>query len=87
MKLDKFRWRGSNLVPDEHLFRRRNQNSLRSVEEQADRGSVHPGFSLATADAMAQTIDVSYLGADNDYGKMFYNFWLNDNLRHTAGSM
>ena len=35
-----------------------------------------PWFSLATPDAMARTVDVGYFGADNDYGEMFYNFWL-----------
>jgi hypothetical protein len=44
-----------------------------------------PWFSLATPASMARTVDVGYFGADNDYGEMFYNFWLHEDLRPYCG--
>lgn len=34
---------------------------------------------------MTRTLDVGYWGADNDYGEMFYNFWLHKDLRRYSG--
>lgn len=44
-----------------------------------------PWFALPTGDQMIRTLDEGYWGADNDYGEMFYNFWLHADLRRYSG--
>lgn len=44
-----------------------------------------PWFALPTGEQMTRTLDVGYWGADNDYGEMFYNFWLHKDLRRYSG--
>jgi hypothetical protein len=44
-----------------------------------------PWFALPTGDQMIRTLDVGYWGADNDYGDMFLNFWLHDELQRYCG--
>lgn len=44
-----------------------------------------PWFALPTGDQMTRTLEEGYWGADNDYGEMFYNFWLHANLRRYSG--
>jgi hypothetical protein len=44
-----------------------------------------PWFALPTVDAMLRSVDTDYYGADNDYGEMFLNFWLHEDLRNLCG--
>jgi hypothetical protein len=44
-----------------------------------------PWFALPTGDAMARTVGAGYWGGDNDYGEMFYNFWLHQDIRRYSG--
>jgi hypothetical protein len=44
-----------------------------------------PWFALPTGEQMIRTLDVGYWGADNDYGDMFLNFWLHDDLQRYCG--
>jgi hypothetical protein len=46
-----------------------------------------PWFVLPTGDTMACTVGVGYWGGDNDYGKMFYNFWLHQDIRRRYSSV
>jgi hypothetical protein len=44
-----------------------------------------PWFALPMGEQMLQTVDVGYWGADNDYGEMFLNWWLHQDLRPFCG--
>jgi hypothetical protein len=44
-----------------------------------------PWFALPTGEQMIRTLDLGYWGADNDYGDMFLNFWLHDDLQQYCG--
>jgi hypothetical protein len=44
-----------------------------------------PWFALPTGEQMIRTLDAGYWGADNDYGDMFLNFWLHDELQRYCG--
>jgi hypothetical protein len=94
-KLDKFRLRESVAPPTGPIlslmstFSVAKGDDIRMVfdasKSKLNEALFAPWFSLATADAMARTVDVDYFGADNDYGEMFYNFWLHEDLRPYCG--
>jgi hypothetical protein len=94
-KLDKFRRRGSVAPPTEPILSLMSTFSVAKGDDirmvfDASRSGLNevlfaPWFSLATVDAMARTVDVGYFGADNDYGEMFYNFWLHDDHHPYCG--
>jgi hypothetical protein len=44
-----------------------------------------PWFSLPSVNTMFRKLDVDYWSADNDFGEMFYNFWLHETLRNLCG--
>ncbi|KAL7556763.1 hypothetical protein ACA910_009419 [Epithemia clementina (nom. ined.)] len=44
-----------------------------------------PWFPLPDADALTNTLDDGYWCVDNDYGKMFLNFWLHPELQQYSG--
>jgi hypothetical protein len=44
-----------------------------------------PWFVLPTGEQIIRTLDVGYWGADNDYGDMFLNFSLRDELQRYCG--
>jgi len=44
-----------------------------------------PWFALPTVDGMMHTLNPHYWGANNDYGEMFYNYWLHPELRQFCG--
>lgn len=44
-----------------------------------------PWFSLPDIDSVCRTMDVGYWSVDNDYGEMFLNFWLHEDLRPFVG--
>jgi hypothetical protein len=94
-KLDKFRFRGSvepPTVPIRSLmstFSVAKGDDIRMVFD-ASKSKLNevlfaPWFALATADSMYRTVGVGYYGADNDYGEMFYNWWLHEDLRPYCG--
>jgi hypothetical protein len=94
-KLDKFRVRESVAPPTGPIlslmstFSVAKGDDIRMVfdasKSKLNEALFAPWFSLATADAMARTVYVDYFGADNDYGEMFYNFWLHEDLRPYCG--
>ena len=44
-----------------------------------------PWFPLPTCDTMLRTLDVGYWGSDNDFGELFYNFWMHpDSIRYSG---
>lgn len=44
-----------------------------------------PWFGLPRVETMTRRLDDGYWCGDNDYGEMFYNFWLHEDLRTLAG--
>jgi hypothetical protein len=44
-----------------------------------------PWFFLPTTSTMTRTVDVGYWLGDNDFGEMFYNFWLHEDLQSLSG--
>ncbi|KAL7571482.1 hypothetical protein ACA910_019231 [Epithemia clementina (nom. ined.)] len=44
-----------------------------------------PWFPLPNADALTNVLNEGYWGIDNDYGKMFLNFWLHPDLNQFSG--
>jgi hypothetical protein len=44
-----------------------------------------PWFRLPTVKTMFRLLDVRYWSADNDFRRMFYNFWLHETLRNLCG--
>lgn len=44
-----------------------------------------PWFSLPTVDSMFRQLDVGFWSTDNDFGEMFYNFWLHETLQNLCG--
>jgi len=42
-------------------------------------------FGLPSMDAMTRTVEAQTWAADNDYGDMFMNYWLDNNLRQYCG--
>lgn len=44
-----------------------------------------PWFPLATLDSALRVMGVGYWCGDNDYGEMFYNFWLHPDLQPYCG--
>jgi hypothetical protein len=44
-----------------------------------------PWFFLPTTSTMTRTVDVNYWMGDNDFGEMFYNFWLHEDLQSLSG--
>lgn len=44
-----------------------------------------PWFALPTVDSMLRRLLPEHWCGDNDYGEMFYNFWLHEDLRRNAG--
>ncbi|GKY90814.1 hypothetical protein MPSEU_000054200 [Mayamaea pseudoterrestris] len=44
-----------------------------------------PWFALPTVSQMVRTVAPQYYCADNDFGEMFYNFWLHEELRPYTG--
>ena len=44
-----------------------------------------PWFPLPTCDTMLHTLDIGYWGSDNDFGELFYNFWMHpDSIRYSS---
>jgi hypothetical protein len=44
-----------------------------------------PWFFLPATSTMTRTVDVNYWLGDNDFGEMFYNFWLHEDLQSLCG--
>jgi hypothetical protein len=44
-----------------------------------------PWFFLPTMSTMTRTVDVNYWMGDNDFGEMFYIFWLHKDLQSLSG--
>ena len=44
-----------------------------------------PWFGLGNVNSMLRTVESRTWSADNDFGKMFLNFWLHPDLRHYTG--
>ena len=49
-------------------------------------GSLYaPWFALPMVNALVQTVEAGSYCGDNDFGEMFYNYWLHDTLQELAG--
>jgi hypothetical protein len=94
-KIDKFRLRES-IAPSStpiralmNTFSVPKGDDLRMVFDASKSGLNRalwaPWFALPKVEAMTRTVGTKFWCADNDYGEMFYNWWLHDDLRPYCG--